>query len=149
MRSMEAQILFKRLWTDIEDKTSTLEVLVSDGYSTFSNQVYLSNNALDHVEGKICLLCDDYYNGSYDLNIGIFGKEYAYGAFRAHFRFYEPGKLCISTTQETDFFKFAGETVANQAHMHLRSEPALLQNFSAELTLLVNGALDEAKLICL
>nr|WP_314857833.1 hypothetical protein [uncultured Undibacterium sp.] len=146
---MEAQILFKRLWTDVEDKTTTLEILTSDGHSTFSNQVYLSNKALDHIESEIRLFCDDYYNGIYDLSIGIFGKEYAYGAFLANFRFYEPGRLYISTTQETEFFKFAGDMVAKQAQMHLRSEPALLQNFSAEFTLLIKGTLDEAKLICL
>lgn len=146
---MSAQICFKRLGVDDVDRTTHLEVLVSDGYSTFRNLVLIQNDALSRIDWQFRALCDDFHSGIYDLNIGVFGKGYAYGAFCAHFRFYEPGKLCISTFQETDFFEFAGKSEANQAKLHLRSEPALLQNFSVELTQLVRGSLEEAKLICL
>ena len=128
---MKPFIKFEQVWCD--DDITELRVTVSNGYSTFSNKVYLAATELAELHESLLTFRTHYYGGLKDIKFGEFGSEYANGAFNARLHFPKPGNLHISTMQQSEFFEFKGKEVASEAKMYLVTEPALLDNFINEL----------------
>lgn len=84
---------------------------------------------------------------SKEISYSEFGPEYANGAFQARLHFNVPGRLFISTHQQSDFEEFSKTQVASEARMYLKTEPILLDNFISELKALNSGASNEATLV--
>ena len=143
---MSPYILVKKIWFD-KDLTELL-ITVCDGDSMFSNKVYIANDEIGNLIDILSLFKNHYYGGLEDFAWGGFGCEYANGAFAARLHFTNPGMLYISTHQQTGFFDFKGREEANEAKMHLKSEPVLLDNFIQELKDLNIGKEDVAKFVC-
>jgi hypothetical protein len=141
---MKSGIHISRVWSD--DDVVELRILVSDGTSSFSNNAYVGHAALDDVVSSLHVFKDHVHGGLFDLRFGEFGPEYASGAFHARFHFPAPGQLFVSCEQESEFVEFANREVASRATMYVRSEPALLDRFIAELRALSAGTNKEAYL---
>lgn len=60
--------------------------------------------------------------------------------------FPRPGRLYITCQQESGYNDFAAKTVASEATLYLKSEPALLDKLIVELGALSVGNRDEAYL---
>jgi hypothetical protein len=139
---MKPGIQISKVWAD--DDVVELRVSVSDGTSSFSNKVYVGHAALDDAVSSLHVFKDHVHGGLLDLRFGEFGPEYANGAFHARFHFSVPGRLFVSCKQEAEFVEFAKKEVANQATMYVKSEPALLDRFIAELRAVAAGRSEQA-----
>jgi len=141
---MKPGIQISRVWSD--DDVVELRILVSDGTSYFSNKAYVGHAALEDAVSSLHVFKDHVQGGLFDLQFGAFGPEYASGAFHGRFHFPAPGRLFVSCEQESEFVEFAKKEVASRATMYVRSEPALLDRFIAELRAVSAGTRDEAYL---
>src|SRR5215510_13154315 len=121
---MTKGIRFSNVWSD--DDLVELRVEVSDGDSTFTNQVYVGHGMLADTVSNLSVFKDQLHGGLLDVRFGEFGPEFANGAFHARFHFPEPGRLYITCRQESEFVKFSKKTVASRATMYIKSEPVLL-----------------------
>ena len=141
---MRQGIHLSKIWFD--DDVVELRITVSDGTSSFSNQVYVGHAAFRDTAARLDVFKGHIHGGLLDVRFGEFGCEYANGAFHARFQFPSPGRLYITSEQESEFEEFAKKTVASRATMYLRSEPALLDRFIIELQALASGESEEASL---
>jgi hypothetical protein len=119
---------------------------VHDGSSAFTNHAYVGHAAVEAAVSALDSFKDEVNGGRLELGFGAFGPGYASGAFLARFELVAPGRLYVSTEQESEFVELAGRQVASRATLHLRSEPALLDRFIAELRALSTGKAEEAYL---
>lgn len=145
----KAHIQFKKIWSD-EDAIE-LCVEVCNGTSLFSNKVYIEINGIEELVKDLKIFRSQIRGGIYDINFGSFGPEYASGAFEARLHFHEAGKgmLYISTRQQSGFEIFKENKVASEARMYLKAEPALLDQFIAELGDVNLGHRSDARIQCL
>lgn len=144
---MNPELLITKIWFD--DDLTELLITVCDGSSLFVNKTYVANDAIANFIDSLNVFKNSYYGGITDIMWGGFGYEYASGAFAARLHFPKPSVLYLSTHQQTEFFDFKARQEANEAKMHLWSEPVLLDNFIEELESLKAGITDVAKLICI
>jgi len=144
---MKSYISFKKIWAD--DDLSEFEVVVNDGGSSFSNQVYVAPSYLKETIKDLLFFKEQIRGGLYDLTFGRFGQEYADGAFQARLHFQDRGKIFISVKAQSEFFDFGRKKVASEALLFLISEPALLDNFIEELKSLDQEIGNTATLECL
>ncbi len=144
---MSSHISMKKIWND--DDVTELTIKVCDGKSTFANDVYIGFNKLETLIQDLNIFRKQVYGGLYNVKFGEFGPEYANGGFHARLHFYQPGKLVISTYQQSDFEDFSMNKVASEARMFLKTEPILLDNFITELKALNLATSDEATLVCI
>ncbi len=133
-----------KVWFDID--LIELKVEVSDGISLFSNQVYVSHEGLASVISDLKVFRDHVRGGLLDIQFGEFGPEYANGAFHARLHFQQTGKCYITCKQQSKFEDFSVRPVANEAIIHLKTEPILLDNFIVNLKALSNGNSETAYL---
>jgi hypothetical protein len=143
---MQKRIGFTRIWSD--NDLIELRVLVADENSSFSNTVHVSGTGLQSLAEELSIFRDHVHGGIKDIRIGEFGPEYANGAFHARLHFRDPGKLFISTHQQSEFSSFSVGDVASEARMYVISEPILLDNFILEFERLARGVNEEAILVC-
>ena len=141
---VKSGIHISRVWSD--DDVVELQILVSDGASSFSNKAYVGHAALEDAVSSLHVFKDHVHGGLFDLRFGEFGPEYANGAFHARFHFPVPGRLFVSCEQESEFVEFAKKEVASRATMYVRSEPALPDRFIDELRAVASGTSEEAHL---
>ncbi|MYM35514.1 hypothetical protein GTP44_10610 [Duganella sp. FT50W] len=141
---MAEKITMRKVMTD--DHMVTLEISVSNVVSVFCNEVYVGQSELANTVARLEQFKTQIYGGICDLRFGEFGPEYAAGGFHARLQFIERGKICITIHMQTNFFDFGKKHVANEAHMHLMTEPALLDDFIRALDAISNGHCDEATL---
>jgi hypothetical protein len=143
---MHNGISISKIWSD--DDVIELRIVVTDVTSSFSNTVYIGHEQLGELTKELNVFRTHIYGGLKDIRFGEFGPEYANGAFHARLHFRVPGRLYVSTHQQSDFTSFSVGEVASEAKMSLVSEPVLLDNFIAELGGLANGAREDATLEC-
>jgi hypothetical protein len=86
------------------------------------------------------------HGGIFDIVLGSFGPEYAGGAFHARLHFQPLGKIHVTVRGQSEFREFGVKTVASDATLYLRTQPALLDNFVTDLDALRLGKRDDAKL---
>ena len=141
---MKPGIQISSVWSD--DDLVELRNVVSDGRSCFSNKVYAGHGVLEDAVSSLHVFKEHVHGGLFDLRFGEFGPEYAGGAFRARFHFLSPGRLFVSCEQDSEFAVFAKKEVASRAALHVKSEPALLDQFIVELRALAAGASEDAYL---
>ena len=137
-------IQLSRIWSD-EDMVE-LRVTVADGVSRFVNQLYVGHRRLADTTSELETFKGQVHGGILDVRLGEFGCEYANGAFHARLHYPKPGRLYITSRQESDFGEFGKKTVASCATMYLHSESALLDRFIAEMKALAAGAENQATL---
>ena len=128
---MKPGIQFTKVWFD--DDVIELKVEVSDGISSFSNLVYVGYSSLTEVVRRLGVFRNQIHKGLLDIQFGEFGQEYANGAFHARFHFPRPGRLYITSKQQSEFEDFSVAKVASEATLYLKTEPVLLDNFIDEL----------------
>jgi hypothetical protein len=128
---MKPGIHLTKVWFD--DFVIELKVDVSDGISSFSNRVYVGYSELADVVARLDVFKSHIHGGLLDIRFGEFGPEYANGAFHARLHFPKPGRLFISSKQQSGFGEFSVTKVASEATLYLKTEPALLDNFIDEL----------------
>jgi hypothetical protein len=124
-------IRFTKVWSD-QDMIE-LRIEVCDGASLFCNQVYVGDPVFCDAVSQLDTFKDHIQGGLLDLRFGEFGPEHASGAFHARLHFAEPGKLYITSRQQSAFEDFGRKNVASEATLHLRTEPVLLDNFLEQL----------------
>lgn len=139
---MAPGIRILKVWFD--DDMLELQIDVSDGVSSFANRVYVGHSQFADTVARLDGFSDRLYGGLFDLRFGEFGPEYASGAFHARLHFPEPGRLHITSRQESEYRNFAKKTVASRATLYLRSEPVLLDRFLVELKGVSAGTRDGA-----
>jgi hypothetical protein len=141
---MKSGIHISKVWAD--DDVVELQILVADGTSSFANKAYVGHSELKDAVSSLHAFKDHVHGGLCDFRVGAFGPEYAGGAFHARFHFQVPGRLFVSCEQESQFVEFAKKKVASRATMYIKSEPALLDRFIAELRAVSAGSSEEAYL---
>lgn len=141
---MKKGIHVSRVWSD--DEIVELRIVVSDGASFFSNNVYVGHAVLEDAVYSLQVFKGQTYGGLLDLRFGEFGPEYASGAFHARFHLPVPGRLFVSCEQESEFEEFAEKVVASRATLYVKSEPALLDRFINELRGVSANTIEEAYL---
>jgi hypothetical protein len=141
---MNPGIFFEKIWSD-EDVVE-LKINSCDGYSLFSNKVYVGHPEMDELIAGLDAFRGHAYGGMYNIEFGAFGPEYANGAFHARLHFQKPGKIYVTVKAQSGFEDFGVKNVASEATLYFTSEPVLLDNFIAELRALRTGLTDEAKL---
>ncbi|MBK6942080.1 MAG: hypothetical protein IPH13_18020 [Planctomycetes bacterium] len=141
---MKSGIHISRVWSD--DDIVELRILVSDGVSSFSNNAYVGHPALEDAVASLQIFKSQVHGGLLDVRFGEFGPEYASGSFHARFHVPAPGRVFVSCEQESEFVEFAKKEVASKATLYIKTEPALLDRFIAELRAVSAGASDEAYL---
>lgn len=141
---MKPGIRLTRIWFD--DDMVELRIDASDGKSLFSNQVYVAHSSLAEVVSQLDTFKDHIHGGVFDLRFGEFGPEYANGAFHARLHFPKPGRLYITSKQESEFKEFSVSKVASGATLYLITEPGLLDRFIGELKALIARTREEAYL---
>jgi hypothetical protein len=124
-------ISFTKIWSD--EDIIELRIEVSDGTSLFSNQIYVGYSHFAEAVSQLDKFKTHVHGGILDMRFGEFGPEYANGAFHARFHFHDPGKLCITCNQQSEFEDFGRKNVAAEATLHLRTEPVFLDNFLEQL----------------
>jgi hypothetical protein len=139
-------ITFLRVWLD--DDVVELRIEVCDGTSLFVNNVYVGHAELKELVEALEVFREHIHGGIKDIQFGAFGPEFAHGAFHARLHFRAPGRLFISTIQESDFSEFSARKVARKARLYLVSEPILLDSFIGELRQLASQRIDFAVLEC-
>lgn len=143
---MQKGISISQTWSD--DDIVQLHIAVTDQASSFSHAVYVGHGQLEELVKQLRIFRDHIHGGRQDIRLGEFGPEHASGAFHARLHFRSPGKLYVSTHQQSEFTQFSLGDVASEAKLYLVSEPVLLDNFIAELGGLANGACKQANLVC-
>ena len=143
---MRKGISMHRIWSD--DDVVELRIVVADQSSAFCITAYAGHDQLRDLNDQLRIFRGHIHGGIKDFYLGEFGAEYANGAFHARLHFRSPGKLYISTHQQSDFVQFSVGEVASEAKMYLVSEPILLDNFIEELRALASGAREDAVLEC-
>src|SRR5688500_8258294 len=139
---MKPGIRFSRVWSD--DDVVELEVRVSDGVSSFSNQVYVGHAVLKEAVSSLRIFKDHVHGGLFELRFGEFGSKNAICAFHARFHFSLPVRLYVSCEQESEFVEFAKKNVASRGSFYVKSEPALLGRFIDELGAMAEGTREDA-----
>lgn len=107
------------------------------------NTAYVGHGYLGNLIGQLKGFRDHIHGGITDIRVGEFGSEYA-NAFHARLHFRAPGRLFITTHQQSEFSPFSVDEVASEAKMYVTNEPVLLDNFISELGELANNAKDDA-----
>lgn len=125
---MKSWLRIIKRWSD--EDVHQLAIEVCDGVSTFRNHAYVGLDWFEEVAKSLTVFGRQIHGGLYNLTAGEFGREYAEGAVAARFHFPRPGKFYIATHQQSDYFEFKGQEVANEAWLYLKSEPALLDRFA-------------------
>lgn len=120
-----------KVWFD--DDMVELKIDVFDGTSMFSTKVYVGYESLDQAVRHLDVFKKHINGGLFDLKFGEFGPEWANGAFHTRFHFAKPGRLFMTCKLQSDFSDFGNKNVASEAKLYLQTEPALLDNFIAEL----------------
>ena len=141
---MKPGILISRLWFDVD--VVELRIQVSDGTSSFSNDVYVAHDTLEDAVSSLQAFRNHVHGGLLNLKFGEFGPEFAKGAFHARFHFLPPGRLFVTCKQESGFVEFANKQVASKATLYVKSEPVLLDRFIVELEALAVRRSAEAEL---
>jgi hypothetical protein len=72
------------------------------------------------------------YGGLCEVRFGEFGPEYANGAVHLRFHWID-GQIYITCRLQADFDKFGRKEVADEALVHLRTEPAHFDRFLVSL----------------
>ncbi len=141
---MKPGIYINKIWFD--DDMVELKIDSTDGASLFSNKIYVGHQAIDELISKLNIFKKQIYGGIFDVEFGAFGPEYASGAFHARLHFQDRGKIYVTIHAQSDFENFGIKKVASEATLYVVSEPALLDNFIAELSALKAGERNDATL---
>lgn len=128
---MEPSLEIARTWADQD--VAELAFTVCDGTSQVVTSAYVGLDWHTEVATALATFAQQMHGGIYDLEAGKPGREFANGAFHARFHFHTPNALFISTFQQSDYFEFKGGWVASEAHLFLRTEPGLLDEFVRSL----------------
>ena len=144
---MLPRISVKRTWSDVDVVRLSLEVC--DGTSRVIVEAYADLDWGTASARSLKAFSYQIHGGIFDLEAGKDGPEYAGGAFRARFHWFQPRALLISTMQQGNFFEFKGARVSKEAKMFLRTELGLLDQFVAALPALDRCDGEEAVLQCL
>ena len=141
---MKPGIRITRLWFDVD--VVELRICVSDGTSSFSNDVYVDHDTFKEAVSSLQMFRNHSHGGLLNLQFGEFGPEFAKGAFHARFQLLMPGRLFVTCRQESGFEEFANKKVASKATLYVKSEPVLLDRFIEEMVALVARTSAEAEL---
>ena len=142
---MQAGIYLSKLWFD--NDVVRLKIESSDGTSLFCNEAYAGHEDLAQLVTGLSAFKHHMHGGIYDITFGSFGPEYASGAFQARLHYQPLGKILISVRAQSKFQELGIKKVASEATLYLWTEPALLDNFTAELDALSRGKRDDARLV--
>lgn len=143
---MQNGISISKIWSD--DDLVELRIIVSDQASSFCNTAYVGRGHLAKLASQLSAFRDQIHGGIEDIRLGEFGPEYAKGALQVRMHFRSPGKLYVSTHQQSEFKEFSVGDVAAEARMYMLSEPVLLDKFIRELEGVAGGSHGVATLEC-
>lgn len=138
------RVTFTQIWSD--DDMVELRIEVTDGRSSFSNDIYVGHQHLRATISELNTFKTHIHGGLYELRFGEFGPEYASGALHARFHFQDRGVVFITVRSQSEFTDFGSKNVASEATLHLKTEPALLDNFIRELESVSGGSEEGAYL---
>ena len=123
-----------------------LKIRVSDKQSVFVNEVYVGHQQLKNLAKDLDRFKTYVRGGIYDIAFGLFGPEHAHGAFHARLQFQDRGILFVTVRGQSDYQNFGKKNVASEATLHLRTEPALLDNFIEDIEQMSQRKQDDAVL---
>ena len=144
---MEPKIEFKNIWLD--DHMFELEIMVFSETSKFTTKVYVGYPNIEKIFEELDVFKTHKHGGLYDMTFGEFGPEYGSGAFTIRFHFQQNGKLNLTIKLQTEYYSFGKKEIADEATMHLKTEPALLDNFVSAIKSISKDVGNEIELSCI
>ena len=140
-RKPSTALRISRVWGD--DDMDELRVAVEGPDTGFAVTSYVGREDLKTAVKDLRSFAK--YQGLCDLRFGEFGPEYANGAVHVRFHWFD-GRIYLTCRLQTDYDRFARKEAADEALIHVRTEPSLLDAFLAELGPLVDRKRDEVAL---
>lgn len=145
---IKAGIRISEAWADIH--MSDFEIMTSDGKSLFTHRVYVDPATLFYVVENLTQFSTKMESGSsHRIEFGKFGSDFGGGAFSVYFQIQKLGKIHIVVRGQSRYLQFGSQEVANEATLHLVSEPALLDSFINDLRGVERKLRSEAFLECI
>ena len=144
IEQMRSGVRFSRVWHD--DDMVELRIEVADRTSSFVTTACTTAAELLRIHESLLGYREEFTGGAVELRFGEFGPQRGNGAFHARLQFQPPGSLFVCTHQQSGFLPFPSDMVANEARMHVLSEPVLLDRFIHQLQGLATGQCEEAVL---
>jgi hypothetical protein len=144
---MEPKIKFKNIWMD--DDMFELEIVTFSESSSFRTKVYVGYPNIEKISEDLDIFKTHIHGGLYDMTFGEFGPEYGSGAFSIRFHFQQNGKLNLTIKIQTEYYSFGNKEIADEATMHLKTEPALFDNFISTIKSISKVVGNEIDLICI
>ncbi len=144
---MKPNIHFTNIWAD--NDMIELDIKTTSEYSLFSTKVYVGFSQIEKISEELKIFKNHIHGGLYNLEFGMFGPEYASGAFSIRFHFQDRGILHLTVNTQTEYYSFGKKEIADEATMHLKTEPALLDKFINSFKSISYSVGNELELICI
>jgi hypothetical protein len=141
---VEPLIRITRLRADID--MVTLRIEARDAVASLENEIHVGHGDLRDTVTGLQAFREQVHGGTYTLRFGTFGPGWASGAFEARLQFRPRGKIFARVSVQSEFRRFQDIEFASEAVLHLLTEPALLDDFTAGLEAIRDGAGDVAEL---
>jgi hypothetical protein len=120
-RRPSTALKLSRVWAD--DALDEVRVAIEGPDTGFAAIAYVDRVDFRDVLEYLRRFAKQIYGGLCEVRFGEFGPEYANGA--AHLRFHSiDGQIYIACRLQADFDKFGRKEVADEALVHLSTEPA-------------------------
>jgi len=141
---MKPGLVLAKAWSD-EDLVG-LHVEACDGVAAAAVDIYSSPAQLLTLAGDLARFAGIIDTRVFECALGRFGDGFALGALHMRMQFQLNGRLHITLRLQSAFAEFGQERVASEATLHLRSEPALLDEFVRGLTAMATSGCTDAAL---
>ena len=142
-RNPSTALRISRVWYD--DDMDELRVAIEGPDTGFAALAYVGRRDLTAAVRDLRLFARAIHGGLCEVRFGDFGSEYANGAVHIRLQWVDD-RIYLTCRLQAEFDQFAKNEVADEATIHVRTEPALYDAFLAEFGLLAERKRDEVAL---
>jgi hypothetical protein len=122
-----------------------LRVAVEGPDTGFTINAYVGRTDFMKALQDLRLFAKAIHGGLCEVRFGEFGPEYANGTIHLRFHWVE-GRIYLTCRLQSDFHPFGRKEIADEALVHVGTEPALFDAFLAELAPFADRNRDEVVL---
>ena len=130
IRKPSTALTMARVWAD--EDMDEVRVAIEGPDAGFAINAYLGRTDQRDVLESLCRFAKQIYGGLCEVRFGEFGPEYANGAVHLRFHWID-GQIYITCRLQAHFDTFGRKEAADEALIHVGTEPALFDVFLASL----------------
>ena len=143
LRKPSTALRLARVWYD--NDMDELRVGADGPDTGFAVTAYVGRTDFMKALQDLRLFAKPVHGGLCDLRFGDFGPEYANGAVHVRLQWVK-GRIYLTCRLQTEFDQFGRKEIADEALIHVGTEPALYDAFLAELGPFVDRKRDDVVL---